>query len=281
MIFDEFGNYIFYDGAMGTMLQQRGLKPGERPDLMNISNPEAVESVHRLYVEAGSDIICTNTFISTNLNLKGAGSPEQVVSAAVEIAKRATKGYKTKVSLDIGPTGELLEPVGDLEPEQAYEIFKEIVIIGEKCGVDFASIETMSDIEELRVAILAIKENTKLPILATMTFEKSGYTFMGVTPEVFVEVAESLGVAALGLNCSLEPEQMYDIAKRIADATKLPLIIKPNAGLPDSLSGEYKTGAEQFAAQMLPFKDIGARIVGGCCGTTPEYIKALKAAYGD
>ena len=279
MLFDSYGKYIFYDGAMGTMLYKHGLKSGEKPDLMNISNPDAVESIHRMYVEAGSDIVCTNTFGSNALNLKGTGySPEEVIKAAVGNAKRACTD-KAKVALDIGPTGHVLEPVGELEYERAYDLFKEMAVAGEKAGADFAAIETMSDIEELKAAMSAVKDNTKLPILATMTFEKSGYTFMGCTPEKFVETAESIGAAAIGLNCSLEPVEMLETAKRIAKVTKLPLIVKPNAGLPDGVSGEYHTGAKDFADQMTGFAKIGAKIIGGCCGTTPEYIKELKKAY--
>jgi len=205
-------------------------------------------------------------------------TPAEVITAAVNLAKCAC-GDSAKVALDIGPTGHVLEPAGDLEVERAYDMFKEMAIAGENAGADFVAIETMSDLEELKTAISAVKENIKLPILATMTFEKSGYTYMGCTPESFVEAAEALGVVALGLNCSLEPMEMLAVAERIAKATKLPLIVKPNAGLPDGVSGEYHTGAEEFAAQMTVFAKIGARIIGGCCGTTPEYIKALKKRF--
>ena len=290
MIFDSYGKYIFYDGAMGTMLQKFGLKPGDKPDLMNITAPEAVENVHKMYIEAGSDIICTNTFGSNALNLEGTGyTVEQIITAAVQNAKSAIKAAKisdaqkntVRTALDIGPTGQLLEPVGDLEPEKAYELFKEMAVAGERAGADCVAIETMSDIEELKAAMTAVKDSTKLPMLVTMTFEKSGFTYMGCTPEIFAKTAEDLGAVAIGFNCSLEPLQMIDIAKRMAALTKLPLIIKPNAGLPDAVSGQYKTGAEEFAVQMLPYAGIGARIIGGCCGTTPEYIKALKGAFNE
>jgi len=280
MIFDSCERYIFYDGAMGTMLYKYGLKPGEKPDLMNITAPDVVENIHRMYVEAGSDIICTNTFGSNALNLKGTGySPADIITSAVGAAKRVCSG-KAKVALDIGPTGRVLEPAGDFLFETAYGLFKEMAIAGERAGADFVAIETMSYIEELKAAMSAVKENTNLPMLVTMTFEKSGYTFMGCTPESFVETAEAIGAAAIGLNCSLEPMEMLTTAERIAKATKLPLIVKPNAGLPDSASGEYHTGAEEFAEQMLGFKEIGVKILGGCCGTTPEYIRALKERFG-
>jgi len=279
MLFDSYGKYIFYDGAMGTMLYKYGLKSGEKPDLMNITAPDVVEKVHRMYVEAGSDIICTNTFGSNTLGLEGTGyTPTQIISAAVAIAKRASDG-KAKVSLDIGSTGHLIEPYGDLEYEEAYEMFKEMAVAGENAGADFVTLETMGDITELKAAMTAVGENTKLPMLVTMTFEKNGVTYMGCTIEKFTETAESLGAAALGLNCSLEPMEMFETASKIAALTKLPLIVKPNAGLPDKAKGEYHTGAEDFAKQMTEFASIGARIVGGCCGTTPEYIKELKKAF--
>jgi len=279
MSLDSFGKYIFYDGAMGTMLYKHGLKSGDKPDLMCITAPDAVESIHRMYVEAGSDIICTNTFGSNALNLKGTGhTPEEIISAAVTLAGRACDG-KAKVSLDIGPTGQMLEPYGDLEYEDAYEIFKEMAVAGEKAGADFVTIETMSALDELKAAMSAVTENTKLPILTTMTFEKSGRTFMGISPEQFVETAEALGAIAVGLNCSLEPMEMLETAEHIAKATKLPLIVKPNAGLPDGAYGEYHTGAKEFANQMANFAKIGARIVGGCCGTTPDYIRELRKAF--
>jgi len=291
MLFDSYGKYIFYDGAMGTMLYKYGLKAGDKPDLMNITKPDAVENIHKMYIEAGSDIICTNTFGSNAINLDGTGySPADIITAAVKIAKCACTNVvkvtppimlspPTKVALDIGPIGKVIAPLGDLEIEKAYEAFKEMVVIGENAGADFVAIETMSDLEELIAAIKAAKENTKLPVLATMTFDKSGYTYMGCTPEKFVETAEALGVAAVGLNCSLEPVEMIETAKRIAKATKLPLIVKPNAGLPDAKSGEYHTGAKDFAAQMTGFTKIGVKIIGGCCGTTPEYIRELKKTF--
>jgi len=284
MIFDSYGKYIFYDGAMGTMLYKHGLKAGEKPDLMNMTAPDAVESIHRMYVEAGSDIVCTNTFGSNALNLEGTGySPTEVITAAVAAAKRACTGKakiaNAKIALDIGPTGHILEPAGDLEYEKAYELFKEMAIAGEKAGADFAAIETMSYLEELKAAMTAVKENTKLPILATMTFEKTGFTYMGCTPESFVETAENIGAAAIGLNCSLEPVEMLAVAERLAKTTNLPLIIKPNAGLPDSKSGEYHTGAEEFAAQMTGFAKLGVKIIGGCCGTNPDYIRELRKRF--
>ena len=271
--------FVIYDGAMGTMLQKYSLKPGERPDILSITAPDAVESVHRMYVEAGSDIVCANTFGANADTLSRTGySPEAIITASVGIAKRACGGA-AMVALDIGPTGQLLEPMGDLEVFRAYELFMEQAIAGERAGADLAAIETMSDLEELKTAILAVVENTRLPVLATMTFDKSGRTYTGCTPESFAETAERLGAVAVGLNCSLGPSEMYATAERIAKSTSLPLIVKPNAGLPDGVTGLYSIGPAEFARQMVPFAEIGAKIVGGCCGTTPEYIRELKKAF--
>jgi len=278
-MFSSYGDYIFFDGAMGTMLLKNGLKQGERPDLMNMTAPDTVEMIHRMYIDSGSDIICTNTFGANADALRGTGySPADVISAAVTIAKRASNGA-AKVALDIGPIGRLLEPWGDLQYDNVYELFKEQAVAGEKAGADVAAIETMSDLTELKAAILAVKENTGLPVLATMTFGKTGHTYMGCTPEDFAEAAESLGVAAVGINCSLEPKEMFATAKRIAKTTDLPLIVKPNAGLPDSATGRYSIGPGEFAKQMVAYMEINVRIVGGCCGTTPEYIRELRKAF--
>lgn len=279
MLFDDYSGYIFYDGAMGTMLQKSGLKIGERPDILNITAPASVEEVHRLYVEAGSDIIVTNTFGANAKALGATGHlPEDVIAAAVALAKRASDG-RAKVALDIGPLGYLLEPLGDLKYETAYGLFREQALAGEAAGADFAAIETMSDLAELEAALLAVVENTKLPALATMTFDRTGSTYTGCTPESFAEAATRLGAAAVGLNCSLAPEEMYATAERIARSTELPLIVKPNAGLPDSKTGLYSIDAAEFAMQMAPLKDIGVKIVGGCCGTTPEYIRELRRIF--
>ena len=278
MLFENL-KYIIFDGAMGTMLQGKGLKPGGRPDTMSITAPEVVESVHRMYVEAGSDIICANTFGANAYALRRTGySPEEVITAAINIAKKASGGI-AKIALDIGPTGQLLEPLGDLEFDKAYEIFKEQAIAGEKAGADIAAIETMSDLNEVSAAIQAVTENTSLPVFVTMTFDKNGRTFMGCTPEDFAQTAEKLGATAVGLNCSLEPAEMYTTAERITKTTSLPLIVKPNAGLPDGATGIYSIGPQEFAMQMVQFAKLGVRIVGGCCGTTPEYIRVLRETF--
>ena len=279
MFLDSYGRFIFYDGAVGTMLQKHGLRPGERPDILNITAPDAVEDVHRMYVDAGSDIIVTNTFGANAAALRATGySPGEMITAAVAIARRASGG-RAKVALDIGPLGQLVEPLGDVKLESAYEMFREQAEAGERAGAELAAIETMSDLTELEAALLAVKENTSLPVLATMTFDKTGFTFTGCAPESFAETAQRLGADAIGLNCSLEPSEMIATAERIAKTSDLPLIVKPNAGLPDSRTGLYSIGPAEFARQMVPFAGIGARIIGGCCGTTPDYIRELRKVF--
>ena len=277
MLFDKDNKMLFIDGAMGTELQKRGLKPGDMPDLMNISAPDAVQEIHELYIKAGSDIICTNTFGANAFALRDTNhTPEEIISAAVSIAKRAAGGAKTKVALDIGPIGQLLEPVGDLDTIQAGLIFTQQAIAGEKAGVDIIVIETMSDLNEMELAIRAVKENTQLPVITTMTFNKNGRTFMGADVDSFIALAEDMGVSALGMNCSLEPKEVYPVAERFAEIAKLPLVFKLNAGLPDGVTGKYSVSPEAFAEQLLPYVELGMKIVGGCCGTSPEYIRELR-----
>ena len=278
MLLDQYGEYVFLDGAFGTMLQKHGLKPGQKPDIMNITAARTVESIHRMYVEAGSDIICTNTFGANAESLRNSPySPEEIIQAAVAIAKDASRG-EAKVALDIGPIGVLLEPLGDLEFQRAYDLFREQAIAGEKAGADLAAIETMSDVTELKAAILAVTENTSLPVFATMTFDENGRTYIGCTPEGFIQTIKGLNVTAAGINCSLEPAKMFSTVERIAKTAGLPVIVKPNAGLPEGQTGNYSIGPSEFARQMTQYKGI-ARIIGGCCGTTPEYIRELKSAF--
>jgi 5-methyltetrahydrofolate--homocysteine methyltransferase len=269
---------VFFDGAIGTMLQKRGLKPGERPDIMNITAPGTVEAAQRLYAEAGSDIINTNTFGANKKNLSGTGhSVEEVITAAVGIAKRAGSG-KTLTALDIGPIGEFIQPFGALSFDESYEMYRQQAVAGEKAGADLAAIETMSDLFELKAAMLAVRENTKLPIFAMMTFDKSGRTFTGCRPESFAITAEGLGASAVGINCSLSPREIFPIAEKIAGSTNLPIIIKPNAGLPNA-AGEYDIDAKEFVRQMEQFLSLGVKIVGGCCGTNPDYIRELYRVF--
>lgn len=272
-------DFVFFDNAIGWLLLKSGLKAGQRPDIMNITAPDAVESLQRKTCEAGSDIICTNTFGANAKALKGTGyTVEEVISAAVCITKRAGMG-KSLTALDIGPIGEFFSPFGTLTFDTAYELFCEQAVAGEAAGADLAVIETMSDLIELKAAMLAVKENTKLPVFAMMTFDKNGRTMTGCRPESFAITAEGLGAVAVGINCSLSPNEIFPIAEKIAGCTSLPVIIKPNAGLPNSATGGYDIDAAEFARQMERFSSLGIKIVGGCCGTTAEYIKELRRVF--
>ncbi len=269
---------IFYlDGAMGTMLQAAGLKLGERPEALCLTDPDVVENVHRLYVESGSDIIYANTFGANAHKLEGTGyTVKEIIPAAIAVAKRAA-GDKAYVALDIGPIGEMLEPYGTLSFESAYDIYKEMIIAGRDAGADLVVFETMTDLYEVRAGVLAAKENCELPVFVTMSFEKSGRTFTGTCVESMACALEGLGADAIGINCSLGPDEIYPIAERLAASTDLPLIIKANAGLPDPETGAYNVDAEEFAASMEKFTKLGLRYTGGCCGTDPEYIRSVIA----
>ena len=274
------GKILVSDGAWGTFLYQKGLKSGECPDEWSLTHYDIVRDVARSYFETGSDMVQTNSFGANRFKLQHFGLQDKVaeINVAAARASREAAGDDRYVIASIGPTGKMLL-MGDVTEEEFYDCFREQAVAGEKAGADFAAIETMSDLAELEAAILAVTENTGLPVLATMTFNKAGRTFTGCTPESFAETVQRLGVAAAGLNCSLGPSEMYETAERIAKRTSLPLIIKPNAGLPDSRTGLYSIGPAEFARQMLPYAKIGAKIIGGCCGTTPEYIRDLKKAF--
>ena len=272
--------YIIYDGGMGSMLIQRGMKPGQRTDLMNINSPEVVEGILRDYVSAGSDVICTNSFSSFPPALSKAGfSPEEIISAAVKTAKNSA-GHRAAVALDMGPSGEFMEPYGSLTYDKAYAGFAELAKLGERYGADLAAIATMSAIDEFTAAVNAVHENTSLPIFACMTFNDTGKTYTGFSVEDFAKAVNDLPVAAAGVNCSLSPSEMYPIVCRLSPLLKKPMIVKLNAGLPDSVTGEYAVGPEEFARQMEPYRNFeNLKVVGGCCGTTPEHIKALTEVF--
>lgn len=271
--------FVILDGAMGTSLQAAGLKMGQKPEMYVFENEDAVYNVHKSYVDSGSDIIYTNTFGANRLKMASCGkSVDEIIEKNVSVAKRAAKG-KALVALDVGPLGEMLEPSGTYTFEEAYEVFSEVMVSGAKHGCDIVVIETMTDLYEMRAAVLAAKENTNLPILATMSFEKNGRTFSGCAPESAAITLEALGVDAVGINCSLGPDEIYPIALRMAEYTSLPLIVKANAGLPDPESGKYNISAREFAESLEKYADIGVRFVGGCCGTNPEYIKCVKEVF--
>ncbi len=273
---------ILLDGGMGTMLQAAGLPIGQLPELWNVTRPEAVTAIHRRYVEAGSRVLYTNTFGANRCKAAGCGrSVRELVEGGVRCARAAAEGRDVKVALDIGPTGRLLEPLGDLGFEEACEVFREIVVSGAEAGADLIVVETMSDLNEMRAAVLAAKENSSLPVWATMTFEATGRSFLGVTVGAMALTLTGLGVDALGFNCSLGPKELLGLVRELREWTALPLILKPNAGLPDPATGEYHITPEEFAAELSRAPALGVSILGGCCGTTPEFIRAAAAALRD
>ncbi len=270
---------LFLDGAMGTMLQKAGLKPGELPELVALTNPDMLTGIHRQYIDAGSQVVYTNTFGANRRKLQKHGvTVAEVVTAAVRAAKKACEGTDAKVAVDIGPLGEMLAPLGTLPFEDAVTLFAEIAAAGEKAGADLAVIETMTDLYETKAALLAVKENTSLPVMVTMTFEERGRTFTGCTVRSMCATLTGLGADAIGLNCSLGPEQLLPLLKEICENTHLPIVAKPNAGLPDPVDGHYDLSPQEFARAMAAAVEAGVSIVGGCCGTNPAYISALHEA---
>ena len=271
---------LFLDGGMGTLLQAEGLAPGELPETWNIEHPEKVEAIHRRYYEAGSDVVLANTFGANICKFHDDRyTVEEVIRAGIANAKRAGEqiGKETYVALDMGPTGKLLKPMGDLDFDDAYEAFAEAVRYGEKYGADLIHIETMSDTYEVKAAILAAKENSSLPVFVTMIFDERGKLLTGGDVPSVVAMLEGLRVDALGLNCGLGPKQMLPILNDLRRYTSLPIIVKPNAGLPKQKNGEtyYDVEPDEFARIMQEVVKGGACVIGGCCGTTPEHIKKL------
>ena len=270
---------LFFDGATGTQLQARGLQPGELPESWNFTHPDIVEAVHRSYLDVGSNIVKSNTFGANPLKLAGSGLDcKETIEAAVAIAKKACGGRENKfVALNLGPTGKLLAPYGDLPFEKAVEAYGEMVRYGAAAGADLILIETMSDTYEIKAAVLASKENCDLPICVTMTFDEDGKLLTGATVEAAALMCEGLGVDAIGFNCGLGPVQVGKLFPQMLEATSLPLIINPNAGLPVQRDGKtcFDVGPEEYAELMYELAGKGASIVGGCCGTTPEHIRGL------
>ena len=275
---EEIGKRIlFFDGGMGTLLQEQGLQAGELPETWNLKNPEPIIQIHKAYLAAGADIILANTFGANRF--KYGEDLEKIVTAGVANAKKAVaeSGKKAYVALDIGSTGKLLKPMGTLDFEEAVGVFAEIIRVGEKAGADLILIETMSDTYELKAAVLAAKENSTLPIMATVIFDESKKMLTGASPQVVVSLLEGLGVDALGINCGLGPKQMKEIVKELLKYASIPVIVNPNAGLPRSENGKtvFDVGAEEFAQDMEEIVTMGAWFAGGCCGTTPVHIQAM------
>ena len=270
---------IILDGGMGTQLQAAGLPMGQAPELWNVTEPEKVTAVHRRYVEAGSKVLYTNTFGVNRLKTARIGrSVRELVEGGVRCARAAAGTEAVRVALDIGPLGQILEPLGTLKFEEAYDIFREIVEAGRDAGADLIVIETMSDLYEVKAAVLAAKENSTLPVWVTMTFEAGGRTFVGTTVSAMGLTLSGLGVDAMGFNCSLGPKELLPMIRELRRWTDKPLILKPNAGLPDPATGEYRITPEEFAAELETAPEDGVQMLGGCCGTTPDFIRALGTA---
>lgn len=273
--------FVFLDGGMGTQLQKRGLKPGQKPELAALEMPEILTEIHAEYVAAGADLLLANTFGANALKLTGTGyTVAQVVEASLACAQCAAKNKDVLVGLDIGPLGELLAPAGTLSFEDAYASFAEIVRAGVQAGADFVFLETMTDLYELKAAILAAKEQSSLPVFVSMSFEGRGRTFTGCTVESYGVTAAGLGADAIGINCSLGPAEILPFAQRLCRTVPahIPVFVKPNAGLPNP-DGSYNLDADEFAREMKAYASIGVSMVGGCCGTTPEYIAKLREVF--
>lgn len=290
-------NRVYFDGGMGSLLQERGLAPGELPETWNLLHPEVLVEIHRAYLEAGANIMTTNTFGANRLKYPEGGqwALEELVRAAVENAAEARRQYEENcrregrqcqpsfIALDLGPTGKLLKPYGDLEFEAAVALYQEVVKTGAEAGADLILIETMSDSLEVKAAVLAAKENCSLPVFATMAFDEKGKLLTGGDVESVTALLEGLRVDALGLNCGLGPEQMAPIAQRFMKVSSTPVIVNPNAGLPRSEGSRtvYDINSDQFARKMREIAEMGVFMMGGCCGTTPEHIRKLKVACDD
>jgi 5-methyltetrahydrofolate--homocysteine methyltransferase len=282
MNFREFlaKNIVLLDGGMGTLLQKKGLMPGELPEYWNITHKEEIKSVHRAYFEAGSDVVYANTFGANSLKFSDE-ELDKIVRCAIENASAAREEAKANrpmfVALDVGPLGRLLKPLGDLDFEDAVEIFAKTVRLGVKHGADLIAIETMNDSYETKAALLAAKENSTLPVIVTNAYGEDGKLMTGACGEAMCALLEGMGADAIGANCSLGPKQLRGVIKEISRISSTPIALKPNAGLPEIKNGEavYNVNPEEFAEEVAALLPLGVRVVGGCCGTTPEYIAAL------
>lgn len=264
----------YFDGGMGTLLQEQGLAPGELPELWNISHRDVIINIHKAYFESGCNIISTNTFGANRLKFDNL---EEIITAAVDNAKEAKKHFDGEryIAYDIGSLGKMLKPLGDLDFEDAVSLFADGIKIADKCGVDLILIETMNDSYETKAAVLAAKENSSLPVFVTCVYDENAKLMTGADPAAMVAMLEGLRVDALGMNCSLGPEQMVKIVPKLVQEASIPVIVNPNAGLPKSVGGKtvYDVDAEQFSDYMAQIVKAGAAIIGGCCGTTPEFIR--------
>lgn len=273
-------NIVYLDGGMGTLLQKNGLQPGELPERWNISHPEVIKEIHKSYYDSGSNIVNTNTFGANSLKFDADELSEIIYHAVknADEARKASSGKQEKfIALDVGPTGKLLKPLGDLDFEDAVKAFAEVISLGVKYGVDLITIETMNDSYETKAAVLAAKENSDLPIIVTNAYGENGRLMTGADPAVMAAMLEGMGIDAIGANCSLGPKQLMGVMDELLNYCSVPVAFKPNAGLPksDGKVTYYDVDAEEFAQDIKLAVANGVRIVGGCCGTTPEYIKKV------
>lgn len=273
---------LFFDGGMGTLLQEKGLAPGELPETWNITHPQMIADIHREYIEAGSDIILTNTFGANALKFHNDQFDlEQIIKEAVHLVHEAVRmcpqHKRIYTALDVGPTGKLLKPMGDLSFDDAYNVYKEVMICGEKAGADLIHIETMSDTYELKAAVLAAKENTSLPVFATVIYDERQKLLTGADIPSVIALLEGLRADAIGINCGMGPEQMIPVLEQYRKYSSLPIIVKPNAGLPVQRDGKtcYDVLPDDFARYMMKLVSMGAGLIGGCCGTTPDHIRKM------
>ena len=265
---------LYIDGGMGTLLQKRGLQPGEKPESWNITHPDDITDIHLSYLKAGSNIITTNTFGANRLK---SDNPEEIISAAIRNAKRAIDLYEGNkeecfIAFDVGPLGKMLEPLGDMPFETAVEIFAESIKLGAKHGADLVIIETMTDSYETKAALLAAKESCDLPVFVTNAYDETGKLLTGASPKAMIALLEGLRADAIGINCSLGPHQMKNIAEEYLKLCSLPVIVSPNAGMPRTENGKtvFDVDAEEFSLVMKEIAEMGADVLGGCCGTTPD-----------
>ncbi|MDR0357602.1 MAG: homocysteine S-methyltransferase family protein [Clostridiales Family XIII bacterium] len=272
---------ILFDGAMGTMLQSAGLSGGELSEAYNIENPETVRAIHRAYLEAGSDVVTTNTLGANSLHLRGSSySPSRVIEAGIGNCKAAVadagKGF---VALDIGPSGKLVDMTDDFDFDDAYELFREQIVAGTEAGADLILFETFTDVVELKAGVLAAKEHSDLPVFCSLTFSENGRTLTGSDPVTVVRMFQDMGIAAIGINCSLGPAETLPLIEEMTAVSKIPVLAQPNAGLPHAENGttSYDVSESDFALHAERILEAGAAAVGGCCGTTPAYISELSA----
>lgn len=273
-------NIVYLDGGMGTLLQAQGLAPGEYPERWNITHPDVVTKIHRDYFDAGSNVVCANTFGANTLKFS-LDELEEIIKAAINNAKSAREQsnshQKKFIALDLGPSGKLLSPLGDLDFEDAVAVFAETVKLGAKYGADLIMIETMNDSYETKAALLAVKENCDLPVVVTNAYSEDAKLMTGATPAAMVALCEGMGADAIGTNCSLGPKQLRGVVEELLSCASVPVVLKPNAGLPKSVDGKtvFDVTVSEFAEDVADLIKKGVRLAGGCCGTTPEYIKAL------